>query len=535
MLDEGLEEKSIPGKGELLARTRLASRQRPLFSVLVPRQGEGLRAGSDGRGGPTVEQRGPVTGGGGRVLPVTGQPRAPPGSGTGSTDPYPDADAYAAGRGDHPLAADPSRLDRAPPVLLDLLVRRAPVLVVHQIGWVRGGRRRGRRQGRRGGGPRPGSLLRPQLIVALLAAGHCAARRSHLRHHLASATQRAPGTSQGAARIPRYSVVMGARRSPRFASDLGPGRRVHVGLRAARRVRVSLAGRRQRVLARRQGAAAHGRGPRPDGAARRRHRGAVHAERVPAQAVTAAVLPRLQPQGGDAARGHHGAALRGRRCPVVRRVHGRPVRVVRRGWCRVRTRGPRRRDRRTGHPQPGTHPGQHGGGRLADRHGHPAHVVPGDGRRRCVETVHGADLGVVVVVRRRRDHRAQGVHPGEAFAAQRRGHLGRPIVVRAVRAVEGVRVCERLADEAVQTGAETGLEVHRVRGGVRVARLLPPLRPPIFEPYLKQESYRRSCFSIVELFVYFNRGKYSRITEIGISDGEESRRISAGNISKYNN
>lgn len=31
--------------------------------------------------------------------------------------------------------------------------------------------------------------------------------------------------------------------------------------------------------------------------------------------------------------------------------------------------------------------------------------------------------------------------------------------------------------------------------------------------------------SIVELFVYFNRGKYSRITEIGISDGEEPRRI----------
>lgn len=281
-----------------------------------------MRAGGDGRGGPTVEQRGPVTGGGGRVLPVTRQPRAPPGSGTGSTDPYPDADAYATGRGDHSLAADPSRLDHASPVLLDLLVRRAPVFVVHQIRWVRGGRRRGRRQGRRGGGPRPGSLLRPQLIVALLAAGHAGRGCcSHLRHHLAATSQRAPGTSQGATGIPCYSVVMGARRSPRFTSDLGPGRRVHVGLRAARRVRVPLAGRGQRVLTRRQRAAAHGRSPRADGAASRRDRGAVHAERVPAQAVAAAVLPRLQSKGGDAARRHHGTALRGCRCSVVRGVH----------------------------------------------------------------------------------------------------------------------------------------------------------------------------------------------------------------------
>lgn len=150
---------------------------------------------------------------------------------------------------------------------------------------------------------------------------------------------------------------MGARRSPRFASDLGPGRRVHVGLRAARRVRVPLARRCQRVLTRRQGATAHGRSPGPNGAASRRDRRAVHAERVPAQAVAAAVLPSLQSEGGDAARGHHGTALRSRRCSVVRRVHGWPVRMVRRGRCRVRTRGPRRRHRRTGHPQPGTHSG----------------------------------------------------------------------------------------------------------------------------------------------------------------------------------
>lgn len=458
-----------------------------------------MRAGGDGRGGPTVEQRGPVPGGGGRVLPVTRQPRASPWGGAGSADPDPDADPYATRRGDHSLlAADPTRLDHAS-LLLDLLVRRAPVLVVHQIGWVRGGRRRGRRQRRRGGGPRPGSLLRSQLIVGLLAA---VARPSHLRHHLtALSSQRAPGTSQGATRVPAYGVVMGARRSPRFASDLGPGRRVHVGLRAARRVRVApLASGRERVLTRAQRAAAHGRGPRPNGAACRRDRGAVHAERVPAQAVTAAVLPRLQPEGGDAARGHHGTALGGRGRSVVRGVDRGPVRVVGRRRCRVRARRACRRHGRAGHPQSGPHPGQHRGGRLADGNGHPAHVVPGNGRRRGVETVHGADLGVMMVVRRRRHHRAQGVHPGEAFAAEGRGHFGRPIVVRAVGAVEGVRVGERLADEAVQAGAETGLEIDRVGRGVRVPRLFPPLRPPVLEPYLKQKENRNGSFRSLDCF-----------------------------------
>lgn len=163
-------------------------------------------------------------------------------------------------------------------------------------------------------------------------------------------------------------------------------------------------------------------------------------------------------------------------------------------------------------------------------------MVPGHGRRRGVETVDGADLGVMMVVRRRRNHRAQGVHPREAFAAQRRGHFGRPVVVRAVRAVEGVRVCERLADEAVQAGAETGLKVDRVRRGVRVPRLLPPLRPPIFEPYLKQQAYR--CSNAVLLF------DYSFILIIVNTLGYRNRYLgseknrdneSAENISEYNN
>ena len=114
-------------------------------------------------------------------------------------------------------------------------------------------------------------------------------------------------------------------------------------------------------------------------------------------------------------------------------------------------------------------------------------MVARHGRRSRVETVDGTDLGVMMMVGRGRHHRAQRVHPGETFAAQGRRHLGRPVVVRAVRAVERVRVGKRLTDETVQTGAEAGLEVHRVGRGVRVARLLPPLRPPVFEPYLRTE------------------------------------------------
>ena len=210
---------------------------------------------------------------------------------------------------------------------------------------MRGGGRRGRRQGRRGGGPRPGSLLRSELIVALLTGGPVG-RSSH-RYHLAATSQRAPGTGQGASRIRGHSVVMGARCSPRFTSDLSPGRRVHVSLRAARRVGIRLAGGGQGVLARAQRATtADGRSSGTDWAASRGDRRAVHAERVAAQAaVTAAVLPRLQSQRGDAARRHHGTALRGRGCSMVRRVHWWPVRVMRCRRCRVRARGSRCRHR----------------------------------------------------------------------------------------------------------------------------------------------------------------------------------------------
>lgn len=96
----------------------------------------------------------------------------------------------------------------------------------------------------------------------------------------------------------------------------------------------------------------------------------------------------------------------------------------------------------------------------------------------------------MMVMRRRWHHRAQRVHPGETLAAQWRRYLGRPVVVRAVRAVEGVRVWERLGDETVQTGrAEARLEIRRgLRGGVhRVPFLLPPFRPSVLEPDLEAE------------------------------------------------
>lgn len=112
-------------------------------------------------------------------------------------------------------------------------------------------------------------------------------------------------------------------------------------------------------------------------------------------------------------------------------------------------------------------------------------MVACHGRRRGVEAVYGTDLGVMMMVRRGWYHGTQGIDPREAFAAQRRWHFGGPVVVRAVRTVDRFWVSERLADEAVQASAEPGFEVYCVSCGVRVARLFPPFRPPVFEPYLR--------------------------------------------------
>jgi len=95
-----------------------------------------------------------------------------------------------------------------------------------------------------------------------------------------------------------------------------------------------------------------------------------------------------------------------------------------------------------------------------------------------------------MMMRRRGHHRTQSIHPGKALATQRRWYFGRPVVVRAVGAVEGIRIGERLGDETVQAGrAKAGLEVRRgLRGGVhRVALFLPPFRPSVLEPDLEIE------------------------------------------------
>lgn len=158
---------------------------------------------------------------------------------------------------------------------------------------------------------------------------------------------------------------------------------------------------------------------------------------------------------------------------------------MRRRRRRVRTRRAGRGDRRARDTETGAHARYHRRGRLADRNRHAAHVAARDRRRRGVKGIHWADLSVMVMMRRRRHDRAQRVHPGKALAAQRRRHFGRPVVVRAVRAVESVGIRKRLGDEAVQTGCtEARLEIRRgLRGGVhRVTFLLPPFRPPILEP-----------------------------------------------------
>ncbi|KAG7213051.1 hypothetical protein KM043_002382 [Ampulex compressa] len=101
-----------------------------LASVLLPRQGEGLRARGDRRRGPAVEERGPVARGGGGVLPVARQARGPASraaSGARSADPDPDPHA------DTPYELlRAGALEAAPPLVLHLLVRRGPVFFVHE-------------------------------------------------------------------------------------------------------------------------------------------------------------------------------------------------------------------------------------------------------------------------------------------------------------------------------------------------------------------------------------------------------------------
>lgn len=132
--------------------------------------------------------------------------------------------------------------------------------------------------------------------------------------------------------------MVGARGSPRFTSDLGPGGGVDMGLGTRWRVRIRFPGCRQRVLTRAE--SSHRRRSGADRTPGRRDGRAVYAERVAAEAaVPAAVLPGLQPQRGDAARGHH--ALRTRCGPMMRGVHRWSIRMVGRSWCCVRTRSSR--------------------------------------------------------------------------------------------------------------------------------------------------------------------------------------------------
>lgn len=158
---------------------------------------------------------------------------------------------------------------------------------------------------------------------------------------------------------------------------------------------------------------------------------------------------------------------------------------------RVGTGGPRAGHGRARDAEAGTHAGEHRGSRLAHGHRHAAYVAPGHRGGGGVETVDRTHLGVVVVVRGRRDHGPERVHgPGEALAAQGGGHLCRPVVVRAVRTVERVGVGERLRHETVQAGcAEAGFEIgsRRRRCVHRVAFSLAPFRSTIFKPYLEQK------------------------------------------------
>lgn len=172
------------------------------------------------------------------MLPIAGQSGTTCGGCAWST--YSDANSYADATGScHHLLGiyHTARLDYTSLVHIQLLVRRGPVLVVHEVMRMRGRRRGRRRQRRRGGGPRPGSLLRSELIVARLA-GNRGCRSAGRRHHLivsAAAAAAAEGTC--GIRI-CYAVMMGARGSPRFASDLGPGGGVGVRLGTTRRMRI---------------------------------------------------------------------------------------------------------------------------------------------------------------------------------------------------------------------------------------------------------------------------------------------------------
>jgi len=117
-----------------------------LASIVVPRQRQGLRAGRDRRRGPTVKQRRPIAGGGGRVLPIASQSGTTSGSRARSTYADTDTHADATGSSGHHLFGvyHAARLDDPTLVHVHLLVRRGPVLVVHEVMRVRG-RRRGRR------------------------------------------------------------------------------------------------------------------------------------------------------------------------------------------------------------------------------------------------------------------------------------------------------------------------------------------------------------------------------------------------------
>lgn len=171
------------------------------------------------------------------MLPIAGQSGTTSGGCAWST--YSDANSHADATGGscHHLLGiyHTARLDYTSLVHFQLLVRRGPVLVVHEVMRMRGRRRGRRRQRRRGGGPRPGSLLRSELIVARLAGNR--GRRSAGRRHYLIVTAIAAAAAAAGIRI-RYAVMMGARGSPRFASDLGPGGGVGVRLGTTRRMRI---------------------------------------------------------------------------------------------------------------------------------------------------------------------------------------------------------------------------------------------------------------------------------------------------------
>lgn len=147
------------------------------------------------------------------MLPVSGQSRT--------------------GSGHSSIVSDPARRV--------IIVTAVDVVVVNKIGRRRRGRRGCRREGWRRGGPRPGSLgLVLTFPVACRGAG--GSRRG------------------GGRRRRRLDVDVGARRGPRFGSDLGPSRRA--GVLGTGRVGV-VPRCRQGVLAR--GQTAHGGSARTHG------------------------------------------------------------------------------------------------------------------------------------------------------------------------------------------------------------------------------------------------------------------------------